>query len=95
MEHYDPLIIDRLRDMARTSQSPSKMFQMLKLALEPETHIVTLLHYFQQAFCLTLLEVKPISAFSRNEKREIENETLLDELVMPEILKHRKDWDNP
>ncbi len=40
-------------------------------------------------FCLSLAEAKPIAALSRTEQREIIDEAMLDELVMPEINKHR------
>jgi hypothetical protein len=51
------------------------------------------LDYFRQAFCLTLGEVKPIAELSRTEQRDIVDEQLLDDLLNPEILKRRNEWD--
>jgi len=69
------------------------MFQELKRSLGNEAHIVTVLKYFRQALGLTLADVKPIAALSRNELREIEDAAIVDELLSPAILKHRADWD--
>jgi hypothetical protein len=69
------------------------MVREAKRRLGEETHILTLLKYFRQAFHLTLAEAKPIAALSRNEQREVEDESLLDELLAPAILKHRSDWE--
>jgi hypothetical protein len=69
------------------------MFRELKRRYGMETHIVQILNYFRRAFCLTLADVKPIGALSRNERREVEDEAFLDELLSPAILEHRADWD--
>lgn len=86
----DPVIIERLRGMARAGESPSEMFKALKRWLGAEAHIIELLQYLRAAFCLELREVKPFVGF---DAREITNEALLDELVRPEILKQQKEWD--
>src|SRR4051812_29825148 len=93
VRQIDPSVIGNLRDMARQGRSPSELVRELQRRLGPETHIVTLLNYFRQAFALTLTDVKPVSALSRNEQREVENEALLDEVLSPAILKRRPDWD--
>jgi len=73
------------------------MFSALKDRLGGDTHILTILHYFQGAFCLDLSEAKPFVSLSRNDKREIgeEDKAFLDRLVMPAIAKHRREWDVP
>jgi hypothetical protein len=68
------------------------MLRELKRHLGARPHIVTLLNYFRQAFSLTLADVKPLAALSRNAQREVEGEALLDELLLPAIQKHRTDW---
>jgi hypothetical protein len=93
MEQLDQALIETLRSMARQSRSPSEMFQVLKLGLGNEAHIVTILKYCRQALGLTLADVKPIAALSRNEPREIEDVALVNALLSPAILKHRADWD--
>jgi hypothetical protein len=69
------------------------MVREVRQRLGVETHILTLLSYFRHAFYLTLAEAKPITALSRNEQREIEDESLLDELLLPAIRNHRSDWE--
>jgi hypothetical protein len=93
LQQLDQEVIGILRSMARQGRSPSEMIRELKRCLGMETHIVTLLNYFRQTFCLTLADAKPIAALSRNEQREIEDEDLLDNLLLPAILNHRSDWD--
>jgi hypothetical protein len=85
--------IHHLRDMARRGDSVSAIFKELKARLNPDTHIITIIEYMRSAFCLSLAEAKPIGALSRNDQREIVDEALLNELVMPEIHKHRGEWD--
>lgn len=93
MEQFDQAVLLSFRSMARQGRSPSEMLRTLKRSLGTETHIVTFLNYFRQAFGLTLSDVKPIAALSRNEQREVEDEALLDELLLPVIMKHRTDWE--
>jgi hypothetical protein len=93
MEQLSQAVMSNLRSMARQGRSPSELVRELKRTLGAETHIVTLLNYFRQAFCLTLADAKPIAALSRNERREIEDEALLDELLLPVILDRRSDWE--
>lgn len=91
MDQLDPTLLASLRSMARQGRSPSEMLRTLKRSLGEETHILTLLKYFRQAFDLTLAEVKPIAALSRQKPREVEDEALLNELLLPAIRKHRTD----
>jgi hypothetical protein len=93
MEQLDQAVLGNLRNMARQGRSPSQMLRELKRHLGADTHIVTLLDYFRQAFCLTLAEAKPLAALTRNEQREVENEADLDELLLPAIVKHQSDWE--
>lgn len=93
MEQLDQTVLASLRSMARQGRSPSEMLRWLQRSLGTEIHIVTFLNYFREAFGLTLSDVKPIAALSRNEKREVEEEALLDELLLPAILKGRTDWE--
>ena len=69
------------------------MFKELKNRLGRDASIVTIIDYMRSAFCLTVAEVKPLAALSRNEQRDIVDEALLHDLVMPEIDKHRGEWD--
>jgi len=89
----DPDVIGRLRVMAREGRSPCEMVQELKRRFGMETHVLTLLTYFKQAFSLTLAETKPLAALSRNAHREITDELLLDDLLLPAIEIHRSEWD--
>ena len=89
----DQAVIIRLRLMAQAGRSPSELVRDLKVCLGADTHIVTLLDYFRQAFCLTLAEAKPLAALSRNEQRDVEDEALFDELLAPAILTHRASWE--
>ncbi len=84
-------VIFQLRDMARRGDSVGMMFKELKSRLGPD--IVPLLEYMRSAFCLTVAEVKPIAALSRTDGRDVADEVLLQELVMPVIEKHRGEWD--
>lgn len=93
IRQLDPATIENLRNMARQGRSASEMVRELRRCLEPEAYIVMVLNYFREAFRLTLADVKPIAAFTRNKQREIENEARLDALLVPAILKHREDWD--
>lgn len=93
MSDINQVIITRLRDMARHGDSVVEMFKELKTHLGPESSIVTIIEYMRVAFCLSLIEVKPIASLSRTEQREIVDEALLNDLVMPEIEKHRGAWD--
>ncbi|WP_298863402.1 hypothetical protein [uncultured Gimesia sp.] len=87
-------VVDRLRDFAREGYTVTCMFNELKLLLgNDEVHIVDILGYFRSAFYLTLKEAKPIAALSRSEGREVSDEHLLEQLVMPAIKKHRDEWD--
>jgi hypothetical protein len=70
------------------------MVRELKRSLGTQIHIVNILDYFRHAFCLTLADVKPIAALSRNEQRDVEDKGLLDELLWPAIQQHRPEWEN-
>ena len=93
MSDINQAIITRLRDMARHGDSVAGMFKELKTHLGPEVSIVTIIEYMRSAFCLSLAEAKPLASLSRTEQREIVDEALLNELVMPDIEKHRGAWD--
>jgi hypothetical protein len=93
MKDLDQEIIIRLRQMARHEKSVAAMFKELKTQLGDEFHILKVLDYMRAAFCLSLQQVKPIAAFSRNDLRELENEPELEALVMPSIRGHRDQWD--
>jgi len=86
-------IIGQLREMARQGDSVGAMFGLLKKRLGSDGSIVTVIEYLRSAFCLSLAEVKPVAALSRTEGRHVLDESLLDELVMPQIKKHRREWD--
>lgn len=91
----DQRLVGDLRGMARAGKSPSEMFNSLQGALGGTPHILTLVAYFREAFALSLAEAKPFAALSRNESRGIEDKALLDELLAPEIAKHRAGWNDP
>jgi hypothetical protein len=85
-------ITARLREMARDGQSVAAMFSELKTALGADVPIVTILDHLRSAFCLSLAEVKPVAALSRNGNREIEDAARLEELMTPSIQKHQSEW---
>ena len=87
------VLVDGLRTMAREGKTPSEMLKSLKRIVAGDTHLLTIMHYFMQAFCLSLLEAKPVVVFSLHEDGEVKNEALFDELLVPAILKMRKEWD--
>jgi hypothetical protein len=93
MSELDQDIILQMRDMARRGKPVSTIFKELENRLGHGAHIVTIIEYMRTAFYLSLAEVKPIGALSRNDQREIVDEALLNELVMPEINRHREQWD--
>ena len=93
MNSLNDQTVTDLRQMARRGESVASMFKELKDRLAPDASIVTILDYFRSAFCLTLAEAKPIAALSRSERREVEDEERLDELVTPAIAEHRSEWD--
>lgn len=94
MDNLNSAIIESLRKQARQGHSVSQMFNELRRVLNGnKTHIVDILAHFRGAFCLGLKEVKPIAELSRSEGREIIDETLLENLIMPEIEKNRSEWD--
>ena len=95
VDQLDQAIIGNLRCVAQEGRSPSELVHELRRCLGSQTHIVTILNYLRQAFCLTLADVKPIAALSRNEPREIEDENRLNELLLPAIQRHRSDWEKP
>ncbi|MHB1426360.1 MAG: hypothetical protein ACYC3I_24620 [Gemmataceae bacterium] len=94
MEQINQAVLVSLRSMATQGQSPFEMLRMLRRSLGTQTHITTLLKYFRQAFGLSLTDVKPIVALSRNEQRAGDDESLLDNLLLPAIFKHRTDWES-
>jgi hypothetical protein len=78
--------------MARQGDSVAMLFRELTARLGSDS-IVSIIEYMRAAFCLSLLEAKPIAALTRTEKREMVDEAILNELVMPAIEKHRREWD--
>lgn len=87
-----PETIPRLRDMARQGDSVAMMFDELKVRLG-SNFIVPIIECMRAAFYLSLQDAKPIAALTRTEQREVMDEALLNELVMPAIEKHRSEWD--
>lgn len=86
-------LIEELRSLARGGHSSANMFKSLKKTLGSDSHILRLLDYFRQAFGLSLSDVKPIVALSRNDRRDIEDEELLNELLGPKIRERQAEWD--
>lgn len=93
LQELDHAVIGALRSMARQGRSPSELLREARRRLGDQTHIVTLLSLFREAFHLTLAEAKPIAALSRNEERVVEDESLLDQLLSSAIASHRSDWE--
>jgi hypothetical protein len=85
--------IQCLRDMARRGESAATMFRHLKARLGVGAHVTDLIQCFRAAFCLNLAEVKPVAALTRTADRDVIDEDQLNRLVMPEIERHRADWD--
>ena len=88
----DDAMIARLRQMARQGDSPVLLFRELKARLGSNS-IAPIIEYMRAAFFLSVREAKPIAALTRTEEREVMDELLLNELVKPEIEKHRSEWD--
>lgn len=88
-----PGIVEEMQSMARGGHSPISIFIYLNKTLGSDSHILDILKYFRKAFGLSLSEVKPIAALSRNERRGIENADLLNELLMPKIMERQNQWD--
>ena len=86
-------ITTRLRQMARDVLPVKTMFTELKTSLGADVSIVTLLDHLRAAFHLSLAEVKPVAALSRNGQRQVEDGAQLEELMKPSIQKHREEWD--
>ena len=91
-EFDSKIIIRQLRSLALEGRTPSQMFNILRESVGAETHVLTLMHYFQEAFCLDLLEAKPFVGLTRGGTGEIKDEPFLDELVKPAIAKHQEEW---
>jgi hypothetical protein len=92
MNHLEKKLVLDLRGMARRGDSVGTMFREVKKRVGPD--IVSILEYMRSAFCLSLVEAKPIAALSRTDGRELEDELQLHQSVMPMIEKHRDEWDN-
>src|SRR5262249_26917932 len=88
----NPAIISRLRQMARQGDSVGTLFRELKARLGSNS-IALIIEYMRATFFLTVREVKPLAALTRTEQRDVMDEGLLNELVLPEIEKHRSEWD--
>jgi len=94
MVHLNTALIETMRRQARSGCSVSQIFNDLKVSLNrDDVHILDILAYFRAAFFLSLSEAKPIVGLSRKDGRQITDEALLDTLMMPEIEKHRSEWD--
>jgi hypothetical protein len=78
--------------MARQGDSVAMLFRQLITCLGSNS-IAPIIEYMRAAFFLSVREAKPIAALTRTEEREVVDETLLNELVTPEIEKHRSEWD--
>ena len=93
MSQVHPGDVQHLRDMARRGESAATMFRHLKARLGAGAHVTDLIQCFRDAFCLSLAEVKPVAALTRTADRDVIDEDQLNRLVMPEIERHRTDWD--
>ena len=94
LDDADQSTIGDLRNMARRGCAPSAMVRSLQIKFGPDTHVVTVLNYFRNAFGLSLAEAKPIAALSRNESRSTDDERQLDRALLPAIQSHRNVWEN-
>src|SRR5262245_15399827 len=88
----NPAIISRLRQMARQGDSVGTLFRELKARLGSNS-IAPIIEYMRATFFLSVREVKPLAALTRTEQRDVMDEARLNALVMPEIEKHRSEWD--
>jgi hypothetical protein len=94
MGQLDEFLVQMLRDQARQGCSVTQMFDEVKRRLGGDgVHILDILACFRRAFCLSLQEAKPIVELSWLVGREISDEARLEELVKPEIEKHRNEWE--
>jgi hypothetical protein len=51
--------------------------------------MAAILEHLRSTFLISVAQVKPVAALSRNDRREIDNGQSLDQLVQPGILEHQ------
>ena len=56
-------------------------------------HKVTVIEYMRRAFLLSLQQASPIAGWSADGTGEL-GDSQLDELVMPEVVMNRQQWDS-
>jgi hypothetical protein len=93
MEPLDPVIVQRLRTMARSGGTPSQIARELFRYIDSQPHPqLAALKYLREAFALSLRQVKPLGGWSTDGTGELTDEQL-DALLQPELEQTRTQWD--
>lgn len=93
----DPTIVEMLRSMARSGETPSSMFAAINHRCGTTCHKIDVINYFRDAFALSLKEASPLASCSdrvENEGLRVVNALLLDSYILPAIRDHESDWDH-
>lgn len=94
MEELNPVILLRLRGMARNGDTPSRMLREIIDRLAPAIpHKITLIKYMRAAFCLSLQQASPVPGWAPDGSGEL-NDSRLDGFLVPEIIKNRPSWES-
>ena len=94
MEELNRAILYHLRAMARKGDTVPQMLREIIQRLAPaKPHKVTVIKYMRKAFALRLQQAGPIAGWSSDGTGELQD-SRLNELIMPEILKNRQEWDS-
>ena len=95
MDFIDPKIVLRLRTLAQEGRTVPELLRDIPTRLNlTKIHVLLLLKYMQEAFDLSLLEVKPIGGWSLEGDGELSDDRL-NELIMPAIDANRANWEEP
>src|ERR1700730_15701355 len=84
-------VLEQLRAMARRGERVCCMFDALRKQLGPD--ILAIMDNMRAAFHLSLKEVKPIAALSRDDQRNLLDQELREQLMAPKIAQRRSEWD--
>src|SRR5579872_3037492 len=93
MEPLNSEIVQRLRIMARSGNTPSQIARELFRQIDSQPHPrLTALKYLREAFALSLRQVNPLGGWSADGTGEL-TDAQLDALLQPEMEQTRAQWD--
>ena len=97
MMELDNALVQELRLLAVDGQSPMRMYSFVESRLGKSVSVIIITFYFRKAFCLNLLEAKPIVTYilANHILSDIEIESLINEAMTPIIEQHRQEWTQP